>query len=133
MANELPEKLMRDVYWAFTKGIFKGAEDFDKAVRDYQIAIKKIDDWKPERVIFSHSSIQISYEYWSADGEEEFEEVFVLEADNGNSFTAGELLFKINNTVAENVSRGDHIFFEGLSLSETKYDGKPFYWLSLGS
>lgn len=131
--NELPKKLMNDVYWAFGKGVFESEEKFNEAVKNYQIAIKKEDDWKPDEVVFPHASIQICYEYWTADGENEVEEVFELKAADGESFTRSELLFKINNTVAENVSRGDHIFFEGLNLSDRIHDEKPFYWMYLGS
>lgn len=132
MVNELPKKLMKDVYWAFTKGIFENAEEFNSAVRQYQIAITEKDEWNAEKEIFPHSSIQIYYDYWT-DENREIEEIFELKADNGKSFTVGELLFKINNTVAENVSRADHVFFEGLELSDEKHQGKPYYRMYLGS
>lgn len=133
MDCKLPEKIMKDVYWAFTKGGFEDFEKFKKQVKSYHVRIKGENVWQPDEVVFPHPSIQISYEYWSADGEEEFDEIFEIEADNGNFLTAGELLFKINNTVAEKVSRGDHVFFEGLNLSENQHDGKAFYWMYLGS
>lgn len=133
MEKDLPEKLMKDVYWAFSKGVFGNREEFDEKVRDYHIRIKGEDVWRSNEEIFPHSSIQICYEFWAENGEEEIEAFFEIEADNGETFSAGELLFKINNAVAENVSRGDHIFFEGLTLSKETHDGKPFYWLYLGS
>lgn len=133
MGKDLPKNLMKDVYWAFSRGVFESAAEFNEAVRQYQINIKQKDDWKPNEEVFSQPSMQIYYEYWSADGEDEIEEVFELEAENGTSFPAGELLFKINNTVAENASRGDHIFFEGLTLSGEKHRDKPFYRMRLGS
>lgn len=133
MAKDLSENLMKDVCWAFTSGVFESGEDFNEKVRDYHLRIKGEDVWKPNEKISPQSSIQICYEYWTEDGEEELEEFIELKADNGKSFSVGEMLFKINNAVAENVSRGDHVFFEGLSLSDTKHDGKPFYWMYLGS
>lgn len=124
---------MKDVYWAFTSGVVERRKDFDEKVRNYHLRIFDKDSWKPDEEVFPQSSIQICYEYWTEDGESEIEEFIKFQADNGESFTQGELLFKINNTVAEKVSRGDHVFFEGLNLSETRHDEKPFYWMYLGS
>lgn len=133
MERDLPEKLLKDVYWAFTRGVFENREEFDEQVRDYRIRITGEDVFKPNDEVFPRSTIQICYEFWTENGDDQIEEIFELEADSGETFSAGELLFKINNIVAKKVSRGDHVFFEGLNLSEEKHDGKPFYWMYLGS
>ena len=123
---------MENVAWAFNRGVFPTQDAFNERIRDYQIAIKKEDGWNADEVVFSHPSIQICYEYWTAD-EDEVEEVIELKADNKEFFTKGELLFKLHNAVVDNLENGDHIFFEGLTLSDTEFEDKPFYWMYLGS
>ena len=55
-------------------------------------------------------------------------------SDNGESFTAGELLFKLHRTMVEDLRGCDHHFFEGLTLHSRQTDGKSLlYVVSLGS
>ena len=62
------------------------------------------------------------------------EPVVTLTADDGASFTAGELLFKLHNAVVEHLRENDHHFFEGLTLTGWDQDGKvPVYQLGQGS
>ena len=55
-------------------------------------------------------------------------------ADNGESFTAGELLFKLHHAIAGRFDLGDHVFFEGLMLERSPEEGgTPVYEMYLGS
>jgi hypothetical protein len=57
-----------------------------------------------------------------------------LSADNGEAFTAEELLFKVHNAFVADLRGGDHVFFEGFTLSEHQEKGRPpLYNLDLGS
>jgi hypothetical protein len=57
-----------------------------------------------------------------------------LVADNGESFTAGELPFKVHNAFVEALRQMDHQYFEGMTLSpEQRPDMAPLYDLDLGS
>ena len=126
MSIELPKNVLRDVYWSFGGKVFDSQAEFDEKVRQYQIDIKEKDDWQPEKIVLSCANINLIYEFW--EDESEVEKVVEISADNGESFTASELLFKIHNLVTEDLCEMDHHFFEGLSL-----DKPPAYWLSLGS
>lgn len=126
MSEEFPRNLMRDVYWAFGGKVFESRAEFSEKIRQYQIDIKEKDDWQPEREVLSAAVINLIYEFW--EGDREVEKTVEILADNGESFTAGELLFKIHNLVTEDLREMDRHFFEGLSL-----DKPPTYWLSLGS
>ena len=132
MKNNLPKNLLKKVYWAFSKGDFASLAEFNEEVRDYHISIVEEDVWQPDLKVLNEPSIQICFEYWTDEGDE-LEEFIELTADNSQFFTAGELLFKINNATADKLKNGDHIFFEGLNLSETLHNDKPFYWMYLGS
>ena len=74
-----------------------------------QIFGKNVDGWKPGETV-------------------------ELAADNGESFTAGELLFKVHNAFVAHLRQMDHQYFEGFSLDEHQEAGKPpLYNLDLGS
>jgi hypothetical protein len=126
MSEEFPKNLLRDVYWSFGGQAFENQAEFSEKIRQYQIDIKEKDDWEPENVVLQTPLINLIYEFW--EGDEEVEKRVEITADNGESLTAGELLFKIHNLVTENLREMDHCFFEGLTL-----DKPPTYWLSLGS
>ncbi|MBX7170881.1 MAG: hypothetical protein K1X72_07985 [Pyrinomonadaceae bacterium] len=126
MNEEFPKNLLRDVYWSFGGKVFENQAEFSEKVRQYQIDIKEKDDWQPEKVVLESSAINLIYEFWEDD--DEIEKVVEINADNGESFTAGELLFKIHNLVVDDLRGMDRHFFEGLSL-----DKPPTFWLNLGS
>lgn len=126
MSKEFPKDLLGDVYWSFGGKVFETEAEFNKEIRQYQIDIKKKDDWQPEKIVLKSPLVKVIYEYWEED--DEVVKTVEISADNGEYFSAGELLFKIHNLVTENLRGMDHCFFEGLSLNKP-----PTYWLSLGS
>jgi hypothetical protein len=132
MAKELPLRTMRDVCWSFTGNAFATREEFDAAVRQYQIRIRKQDSWRPDAVVLPAARVAVRYRCWR--GDEQIEPVITLEADDGRSFTAGELLFKLHNAAVEQLRDIDHHFFEGVALAGWIEDGKvPLYELRQGS
>ncbi len=126
MSETFPKSIMRDVYWSFGGKVFDSQTEFDAKVRQYQIDIKEKDDWEPAKIVLTCGVVNLIYEFWEDD--DEVEKTIEIKAQNGEFFTASELLFKIHNQVTENLRGMDHCFFEGLSL-----DKPPTYWLSLGS
>jgi len=126
MSEEFPKSIMKDVYWSFGGQVFESQKEFNEKIRQYQIDIKEKDDWHPAKIVLRCPAINVIYEFW--EGDDEVEKVVEISANNGEFFTASELLFKIHNLVTENLREMDHCFFEGLSL-----DKPPKYWLSLGS
>jgi hypothetical protein len=76
--------------------------------------------------------VRVSYLCWRS--AEQVEPVVELHADNGVSFRAGELLFKLHQAVAADLQHTDHRFLEGLRMySPPPPDESPFYYLKLGS
>jgi hypothetical protein len=134
--RDLPEDVLDDVLWSFTEGPFPDRAAFDAAVRQYQIDIQQGEDsWRPEEVVLPCSLVRITCEWWEEGwAEEEVEPIIPLTADNGTSFTAGELLFKVHNTVMAQGNMGDHHFFEGLSRKRTRDPNEaPLYEIETGS
>jgi len=136
VGRRLPGRLLEEVCWSFTEGPFPDRAAFDAAVRQYQIDIRESEDsWRPEEVVLPCSEVRITCEFWEEGwAEEEVEPIIHLTADNGTSFTAGELLFKVHNTVLAQGNMGDHHFFEGLSRKRTRDPNEaPLYEIDTGS
>jgi hypothetical protein len=135
--RKLPEHIMDDVCWAFDQTRYADRIEFDAAVQKYHFEITEEDDWKPDEVVLPCPRVRILFE--DVEGERTLE----LTSDDGVSFTAGELLFKIHhallapykdgNALVEN-ELGDHVFFEGLNLEGEPAKGEPpTYEMWLGS
>lgn len=128
MAIELPLQVMGNVCWSFVGSPVASREEFDVRVRQHQIRAS----WRPEQVIIPAKRIAVQYMCWQ--GDEQIVPVVTLGAENGESFTAGELLFELHNAAVEQLWEIDHHFFEGLSLKGWIEDGKvPVYQLRQGS
>lgn len=141
------------ILWAFSEKKYADIDEFSKDVTEYQIEIGRDDTWKPDLIEIKHSEIAVFYEAWlkslqdlsdnetlSVDEKSLFdssemrqlEVIASLSADNGVSFTAVELLFKLHNLVA-NKELGDAIFFEGLKQFDEDFNSLPTYYLYCGS
>ncbi len=128
-----PKEIMPDVRWGFYGGIYKTFETFITEVKKYNEDFEN--DWNPNEIVFDAKVLTIQFAYWDEDDDDEVEEDFDLHAD-GDSFTAGELLFKIHNHVVEKLEDDDHHFFEGLTLWEGENYSNPqapLYFLNQGS
>ena len=120
--------ILEDVPWQLVGKPFETRADFERAVHEYHRQLGFSGAWQPAQIVISAPRIRVLY--WRPDGDASFE----LTADNGESFTAGELLFKIHNETVEHLREDDHQFFEGLAgPSNDSSQMPPAYRLSLGS
>ena len=88
--------------------------------------------WRPAEVVLRAARVRVSPDVaWYLTEEHPTVE---LVADNGGSFTACELLFKVHNAFVAELRQMDHQYFEGFTLSEDQDPGEPpLYDLDLGS
>ena len=142
--------LLGKIAWSFNKVEYKTVDDFNQRVQKYQIDIMKDRAcWKSDEIVVDSPVIDVGFMAWIERGgltenetlleEEDFfenednsdGELFQAEikarlrADNGQNFTALELLYKLDKQM-KSKELGDHIFFEGLS-QEGEGDVPQFY------
>jgi hypothetical protein len=131
-AKDLPERVLSRVYWSFRGGPFADRPTFNEEVRQYQIDIAEEDTWSPDEIVIPCPQIRVVYVYWR--GEEQLDGMVPLVSDDGEGFSAGELLFKLHNAVVGPLAGDNHCFFEGLTLHSHQAEGKPpLYVLMQGS
>ncbi len=75
------------------------------------------EEFDPQEEVLHSPQVTIVYSYPDHAMEEDRENSFILKADNEKSFRAGELLFKINNQVADILAAQEYHLFDGLVLS----------------
>lgn len=127
-----PRELLDDVAWSFTGPPLASREAFVQAVADYYKELEWEPEWRPDEVVLQAPRVRVTVEYWDDPGELEAD----LTADGEEGFTAGELLFKIHNAFAAQLSQGDHHFFEGLALVKARGanpNEPPVYEVMTGS
>jgi hypothetical protein len=131
-AQALPREVLGELMWAFVDPPFATRAEFEEAVRAYQEEMGNEDAWRPAEVVIPRPQVKVMY--WDIVDEEEAEQTLELTADNGASFTAGELLFKVHNATTESLSRHDHHCFEGFHLRGRPGPNEvPRYDMGLGS
>lgn len=130
--QSFPKKIMHDLHWSFHYEKYQSRSDFDLEVRQYEIEITGIESWKPNEIVLQYPRVGIEY-FRGKDGFA-YEEFIEIESDNGKFFTASELLFKVHNTICEEVQKINHHFFEGFNLKSIRSgDNLPVYELCQGS
>src|SRR5262245_34934581 len=130
----LPREVLGDVSWSFRDERFADRAAFDAEVRQEQIDIHGQDTWRPDEVALACPRVRIVCDDFEEEGEPEDDPILDFRADDGESFTAGELLFKLHHAIAGRFYLGDHVFFEGLHLQRSpEQGGTPVYDLYLGS
>lgn len=132
----LPREVMRDVVWSFFDGEpFSDREVFEARVAERDKDLETHGRWQPGEIAIPVPRIRVKY--FGADPEDEFEytdDETELASDDGRSFTQGELLFKLHNTVAAHLREVDHCHFEGLVLVSPPGPGEvPLYEMRQGS
>jgi hypothetical protein len=128
----LPKLVLRGIQWSFIGEPFTDRTGFNHKVRHYQIDITGEDTWRPNEVVLPCALVRVVYMCWA--GDEQIEPVVELASDDGESFTAGELLFKLHNAVVGQLREINHHFLEGLELhSNQAADKPPLYVLHQGS
>lgn len=130
-----PLSALVPVLWSFFNGEqFSDPAEFDRRIRQYHVDVSEEDTWDPDEVI-PLPRLRITYFGLESPDDDEYTDfVADIESDNGVSFTAGELMLKINNVVAPRLKDADHCYFEGLFLTEeVGDDGVPVYEMMQGS
>lgn len=151
--------LLSNILWAFQRKGYSSIEDFNQEIIHYQtLILKEKASWDAEQRVIDVPAIQVCYEAWikgkedissnetvtdednvfneddSDHGMFQVEFCATLKASNGAYFTALDLLFQLENQVA-NKDLGDHIFFEGLTANDNGAPSNetPLYFMYLGS
>lgn len=147
-------ELLEGISWSFSQEKYEDFQSFLKEINERNVEIMEDDNvWNADEIVLQNAKIDIQYMAWlespkdilaneelcedddfwedednSDDGFFQAELLMHLIADNGAFFTAGELLYKIHNQMA-NKELGDHVFFEGLQPYESDDDVPSFYLL----
>ncbi|MCT2407948.1 hypothetical protein NZD88_10405 [Chryseobacterium antibioticum] len=152
--------ILSNIVWAFKGNHHNSIDDFNKEINHYQtLILKEKASWDADQMVITVPEINVCYEAWIkgkediaanetllGDENDVFDEdnsdhgMFQVEfcarlkASNGAYFTALDLLFQLENQVA-NKDLGDHIFFEGLTANDTESlkNETPLYSMYLGS
>ncbi len=119
--------ILPDLLWVFRQEKYQSKEEFSQQVKKYQVDITDQDNWKPGEIIFDERVINIIADFdWETPPDDRIE--FSFQSDNAAGFTALDLLFRLNNFLAD-YDLGDSQFFEGLKyIPQNKQ-----YLLKLGS
>lgn len=139
--------ILQDIAWAFNDKDYPAIADFNQEINRYQEHIMQHKTrWDPEAIVVDFPRVSVIYEYWagandpvfedeqvSGDNEEQKDVMVTFKADNGQYFTASELLYKLHMRLRQR-ELGDHIFFEGLTAAENREAGTtPVFYLYCGS
>ena len=140
-APSLPASVMQSVPWSFFDGeVFSDPAEFVRRVRQHhadltEADVTEEDAWDAGEVVLPVGRVRITWFGVQSPDDEEYMDLSVdLASDDGAHFTAGELLFKINNAVAPHLATVDHCYFEGLAISAPPSgDDPPVYQMMQGS
>lgn len=140
MTVPFPEYILCDTLWDFHEQYtFSSQAAFEEAVlrhhqeaEEYAPDIKPEECWQPTDVVLRSPRVVISY-FSDPPGEGEVEHEAEFVSNNGESFTAGELLYKLHNAAVEQLRDSGHRWFEGFELDSIGEQGVPVYRLRLGS
>ena len=125
-------ELLRGIEWSFSGERFASRSEFENEVEQDQRRFKEHSSWRPGSIAIELPRIHLRY-MCPREGEYE-DRIIEIASDDGESFTQGELLFKIHNAVVEDLRHADHHFFEGLTLFRPPMDEiPPLYDLCQGS
>lgn len=130
--EHLPAHLLLGISWPLAGATYASQADFERAVTDYHQGVTgDASAWRPGDVAIRAPRLRVRYRAYDA---ADREPVVELAADDGEAFTAGELLFKVHNAVAAALTSRDHHYFEGLGRSRPSGEPPtPTYLLWQGS
>ncbi|MFD2554619.1 hypothetical protein [Sphingobacterium tabacisoli] len=153
-----PDNVLSDIVWAFNRKPYDSQIDFDSEISRYQKDILKSKAyWNGDDLVIDAPEIEIAYEAWitglddlksneellddegdvfDEDNEEDgFFQVEIsakLQAANGSSFSALDIMYQMEHQVS-NKELGDHIFFEGFRRAQDYNGPIPLYHMICGS
>ncbi len=138
-----PKELLKDLYWSFRER-YADQQSFEADLTEYNTRLLKPAP-KLNEIVFPEQKMAIQH-LWIPFIDEDFEEdeedkYFLIETENEEGFTLGELMYKINNTgITEgkdyDLSDQDAHFFEGLEYltdDDPKFPQTKVYYMILGS
>jgi len=135
--KEFPKKLMTNILWNFNDDEYNSQNNFIISLLAYNEKIFGEDfELEKDKKILDCAKVVIQYMYWDEEKEDDIEPDFLLTADNGISFSQGELLFKVHNKVNKKLKDADNSYFEGFLLCEGENPNNPdipLYFLLQGS
>ena len=123
-ANADQKQILEGVNWSFVGQPFEHFNEFETCLIKDRIQLSN-------EVVLIHSKIKIVCELVDEKDLDQKIECVII-ADNNQSFSAKELLFKIHNEMVAELANNDYHFFEGLTLL-TENDKLPVYMLNLGN
>lgn len=150
--------ILKNIAWVFNGISYDKISDFNKAVAQHQADTGNREHWQPTDIVLDKPRVQIAYEYYITPDEMRFPDETYLDedeadilpddpeeenerrevavtfaADNGQHFTAGELLYKLHERLWHR-QLGDHIYFEGLLFcNKQQQQHTPLFYLHCGS
>lgn len=119
--------LMTNVSWSFLGDTYKDKQEFATVVTNYMSNLGK--HWNPNEKISAENEFIVYYSYF-VDGREKTGKIT---AKSLTSWTSLDLLFLIHNKCVKKISNQDNHFFEGLTYYQDDNNGKPIYFMELGS
>jgi len=132
-----PETLLCDICWDFAEHRYENIHEFNMSVAAYQREVSAKNTWQPDMIAIDAPQIRIYYEVWEEtekDDDDNITKELMLIAKNTPYLTQGELFFQLHNALAQEMSRRNHSFFDGLYLLDhTMNENIPCYMLRLGS
>jgi hypothetical protein len=134
---DYPKELLKDIYWAFSNGQYANQNEFETAIKTYHKEI--VGGGLPvnlNTVLFESPKLVIQYDMYNEEEEDYDELQELLVAENGNNFTAGELLYKIHKHIGSKLEDDDNCYFEGLlfaTIEDPDYPDIPVYFLITGT
>lgn len=141
MTMSYTPELFRNVYWTFADQAYGDPDAFMNALRAYHASFdlngnEPDIDW--DAVCLESASVVFQYAIFPKTEDEDIEEKFErVDSDNGESFTAKELLFKMHNLIGyKYLADEDNHFFEGLTYmqdQDPEFEGIPIYFVDAGS
>lgn len=133
----VPRARLGGLAWNFREGEFDNKEEFLNAVVKYNEEVQNIDGESVKEILkrkIEPTGSEATFVLFDEDSEEaerqEIREVH-LTSDDGISFSAGEILFKLNRTLYPMLADSDAIFFEGIQVIIE--EGSTTCYLHLGS
>lgn len=132
--GRVPQRVMTGIYWRFDGDRFADRPTFSREVRNAQIEVMETNGWRPQDPAIPRGVVRVSYS--GTDPAQPYDYVdrtIEIASDDGRSFSAEELLFKLHNVLVDELREADHRYFEGLSLKGIGSDGVAEYELLQGS
>ena len=133
----VPRVRLGGLAWNFREGEFDNKEEFLNAVVKYNEEVQNIDGESVKEILkrkIELTGSEATFVLFDEDSEEaerqEIREVH-LTSDDGISFSAGEILFKLNRTLYPMLADSDAIYFEGIQVIIE--EGSTTCYLHLGS